>query len=97
MKNSEMTRDEIWLKIIQDSKTLDQEAKDEDYVPYMTDALVLTASQLYLDDTNGHIRKQDKADIWSLIDKLGNYSIKGETIRYLPEYKEMKELVKKVF
>lgn len=92
-----MTKDEIWIKIIQDSKTLDQKAKNEDYVPYMTDALVLTASQLYMDDTNGHIRKQDKADMWSLIDKLGNYSIKGETIRYLPEYKEMKELVKKVF
>ena len=92
-----MTKDEIWIKIIQDSKALDQKAKNEDYVPYMTDALVLTASQLYMDDTNGHIRKQDKADMWSLIDKLGNYSIKGETIRYLPEYKEMKELVKKVF
>lgn len=97
MENSEMTREEIWIKIIQDSKTLDQEAKDEDYVPYMTDALVLTASQLYLDDTNGYIRKQDKADMWSLIDKLGNYSIKGETIRYLPEYQEIKKLVKKVF
>ena len=92
-----MTKDEIWIKIIQDSKALDQKAKDEDYVPYMTDALVLTASQLYLDDTNGHIRKQDKADMWSLIDKLGNYSIKGETIRYLPEYQEIKKLVKKVF
>lgn len=91
-----MTREEIWDKIIQDLKTLDQEAKDEDYVPYMTDALVLTASQLYLDDTNGHIRKQDKADMWSLIDKLGNYSIKSETIRYLPEYQEIKKLVKKV-
>ena len=92
-----MTKDEIWIKIIQDSKTLDQKAKNEDYVPYMTDALVLTASQLYIDDTNGQIRNQDKADMWSLIDKLGNYSIKGETIRYLPEYQEIKKLVKKVF
>ena len=92
-----MTRDEIWLKIIQDLKILNQEAKDEDYVPYMTDALVLTASQLYTDDINGTIKQQDKADMLSLINKLGNYSIKGETIRYLPEYKEMKELVKKVF
>ena len=92
-----MTKDEIWIKIIQDSKALDQKAKDEDYVPYMTDALVLTGSQLYIDDTNGQIRNQDKADMWSLIDKLGNYSIKGETIRYLPEYQEIKKLVKKVF
>ena len=92
-----MTKDEIWIKIIQYSKALDQKAKDEDYVPYMTDALVLTASQLYIDDTNGQIRNQDKADMWSLIDKLGNYSIKGETIRYLPEYQEIKKLVKKVF
>ena len=92
-----MNKDEIWIKIIQDSKALDQGAKDEDYVPYMTDALVLTASQLYMDDTKGSIRKEDKADMWSLIDKLGNYSIKGETIRYLPEYQEIKKLVKKVF
>lgn len=92
-----MIRKEIWLKIIQNSKTLDQEAKDEDYVPYMTDALVLTASQLYTDDTNGCIKQQDKEDMWSLIDKLGNYSIKGETIRYLPEYQEIKNLVKKIF
>ena len=92
-----MTRKEIWSDIIVNSVILNMKAKNEDYVPYMTDALVLTASQLYIDDTNGQIRKQDKADMWSLIDKLGNYSIKGETIRYLPEYKEMKELVKKVF
>ena len=92
-----MTRKEIWSDIIVNSVILNMKAKNEDYVPYMTDALVLTASQLYIDDTNGQIRKQDKADMWSLIDKLGNYSIKGETIRYLPEYKELKELVKKVF
>jgi len=97
MTRKEMTRKEIWNDIIVDSVILDTKAKNEDYVPYMTDALVLSASQLYIDDTNGHIREQDKADMWSLIDKLGNYSIKGETIRYLPEYKEMKELVKKVF
>ena len=92
-----MTRKEIWSDIIVNSVILNMKAKNEDYVPYMTDALVLTASQLYIDDTNGHIRKQDKADMWSLIDKLGNYSIKGETIRYLSEYQEIKKLVKKVF
>lgn len=92
-----MTRKEIWSDILVDSVILNMKAKNEDYVPYMTDALVLTASQLYIDDTNGNISKQDKEDMWSLIDKLGNYSIEGETIRYLPEYKEMKELIKKVF
>ena len=97
MTKKEITRKEIWSDIIVDSVILDMKAKNEDYVPYMTDALVLTASQLYMDDTNGHIREQDKADMWSLIDKLGNYSIKGEIIRYLPEYKEIKKLVKKVF
>ena len=92
-----MTREEIWLKIIQDSKILDKKARNEDYVPYMTNALVLTASQLYTDDTNGYIKQQDKADMWSLIDKLGNYSIEGKTIKYLPVYHEIKELIKKVF
>lgn len=92
-----MTREEIWLKIIQDSKTLDREAKDEDYVPCMTDALVLTASQLYTDDTNGHIRKQDKTDMWRLVDELGCYSIKGETIMYLPVYQELTTLLRMVF
>lgn len=92
-----MTREEMWLKIIQDLETLYWEAEDEYYTPYMINALVLTANQLHIDDTNGHIRKQDKADMRSLIDTLGNYSIKGETIRYLPEYQEIKKLVKKVF
>ena len=96
-KEIKMTREEIWLKIIQDLKTLYREAKGEDYAPYMINTLVLTAIPLYMDDTNGHIRKQDKANMWSLIYKLGNYSIKSETIRYLPEYKEIRKLVKKVF
>lgn len=97
MDNSEMTRDELWSKVIQNLKILNMKAKNEDYVPYMTDALVMTANQLYTDDTNGVLKQQDKADLWSLIDKLGNYSVKGQTIRYLPEYQELKELIKKVF
>lgn len=97
MDNSEMTRDELWSKVIQNLKILDKKARNEDYVPYMTDALVMTANQLYTDDTNGVLKQQDKADLWSLIDKLGNYSVKGQTIRYLPEYQELKELIKKVF
>lgn len=97
MDNSEMTRDELWSKVIQNLKILDKKARNEDYVPIMTDALVMTANQLYTDDTNGVLKQQDKADLWSLIDKLGNYSIKGQTIRYLPEYQELKELIKEVF
>lgn len=92
-----MTRKEIWSDILVDSVILNMKAKNEDYVPYMTDALVMTANQLYTDDTNGVLKQQDKADLWSLIDKLGNYSVKGQTIRYLPEYQELKELIKKVF
>lgn len=92
-----MDRDKVWLNIIQDAKLLDEQAENEEYVPIMTDALVMTANQLYTDDTNGVLKQQDKADLWSLIDKLGNYSVKGQTIRYLPEYQELKELIKKVF
>lgn len=92
-----MTRKEIWSDILVDSVILNMKAKNEDYVPYMTDALVMTANQLYTDDANGVLKKQDKADLWSLIDKLGNYSVKGQTIRYLPEYQELKELIKEVF
>lgn len=92
-----MNRDKVWLNIIQDAKLLDEQAENEEYVPIMTDALVMTANQLYTDDANGVLKQQDKADLWSLIDKLGNYSIKGQTIRYLPEYQELKELIKKVF
>lgn len=92
-----MTRKEIWSDILVDSVILNMKAKNEDYVPYMTDALVMTANQLYTDDTNGVLKQQDKADLWSLIDKLGNYSVKGQTIRYLPEYQELKELIKKIF
>lgn len=45
MNNSEMTRDEIWGKIIKDLKTLDQEAHEhyEDFVPIFTRLLVMTA------------------------------------------------------
>lgn len=92
-----MDRDKVWLNIIQDAKLLDERAKNEEYVPIMTDALVMTANQLYTDDINGVLKQQDKADLWSLIDKLGNYSVKGQTIRYLPEYHELKELIKEVF
>lgn len=92
-----MNRDKVWLNIIQDAKLLDEQAENEEYVPIMTDALVMTANQLYTDDANGVLKKQDKADMWSLVDKLGNYSVKGQTIRYLPEYQELKELIKKVF
>lgn len=92
-----MDRDKVWLNIIQDAKLLDEQAENEEYVPIMTDALVMTANQLYTDDANGVLKKQDKADMWSLVDKLGNYSVKGQTIRYLPEYQELKELIKKVF
>lgn len=92
-----MTRKEIWSDILVDSVILNMKAKNEDYVPYMTDALVMTANQLYTDDVNGVLKQQDKADMWSLVDKLGNYSLKGHTIKYLPEYQELKELIKEVF
>lgn len=92
-----MDRDKVWLNIIQDAKLLDEQAENEEYVPIMTDALVMTANQLYTDDANGVLKQQDKADMWSLVDKLGNYSVKGQTIRYLPEYQELKELIKEVF
>ena len=35
-----MTRKEIWSDILVDSVILSMKAKNEDYVPYMTDALV---------------------------------------------------------
>lgn len=92
-----MTREEIWLKIIQNLKILDQEAHDENYVPYVTDTLVMTALRLYTDDTNGTITQEDKSHMRSLVNDLGCYSIKGKTIRYLPEYQEIKKLIKKVF
>lgn len=37
-----MDRDKTWLNIIQDAKFLDEQAKNEEYVPIMTDALVMT-------------------------------------------------------
>lgn len=94
-----MTRDEIWNKVIQNLKILDQETHEhyEEFVPIITRLLVMTAERLNTDVKHNSVKQEDKSHMWSLIDKLGNYSIKGETIRYLPEYKEIKELVKKVF
>ena len=91
-----MVDDNKWLNVIQDAKLLDQQAENEDYVPIMTDALVLSLNQMYTDAANGDLKDQDKKDIWSLIDKLGNYSIGGYTIKFLPEYQEIKDILKEI-
>lgn len=96
-KAIKMTREEIWDKIIQDLKTLDQEAHNEEFVPFITSALVMTALQLRMDVIHGTIKKEDKSYMWVLVDDLGCYSIKGETIKYLPEYQDLTELMRKVF
>ena len=97
MKNSEMTREETWDKVIKDLKTLDQEAHDEEFVPFITGALVMTALRLRTDVIHGTIKQEDKSYMWILVDDLGCYSIKGETIMYLPEYKDLTALLRKVF
>ena len=91
-----MTRKEIWDKVIKDLKTLDQEAHDEEYVPLITANLVMTAEQLSTDITHGTVKQDEGYHMWSLVDDLGYYSIKGQTIKYLPEYQELITLMKKV-
>lgn len=91
-----MIDDNKWLNVIQDAKLLDQQAENEDYVPIMTDALVLFLNQMYTDVANGDLKDQNKKDIWSLIDKLGNYSIGGYAIKFLPEYQEIKDILKEI-
>lgn len=91
-----MVDDNKWLNVIQDAKLLDQQAENEDYVPIMTDALVLSLNQMYTDAANGDLKDQNKKDIWSLIDKLGNYNIGGYTIKFLPEYQEIKDILKEI-
>ena len=91
-----MVDDNKWLNVIQDAKLLDQQAENEDYVPIMIDALVLSLNQMYTDAANGELKDQDKKDIWSLIDKLGNYSVCGYTIKFLPEYQEIKDILKEI-
>ena len=91
-----MVDDNKWLNVIQDAKLLDQQAENEDYVPIMTDALVLSLNQMYTDTANGELKDQDKKDIWSLIDKLSNYNIGGYTIKFLPEYQEIKDILKEI-
>ena len=84
MENSEMTREEIWDKIIQDLKTLD------------AGLIVTMAEKLRTDVIHGTIKQGDKSSMWALVDDLGYYSIKGQTIKYLPEYQELITLMKKV-
>ena len=100
-----MVDDNKWLNVIQDAKLLDQQAENEDYVPIMTDALVvsimthalvLSLNQMYTDAANGDLKDQNKKDIWSLMDKLSNYSIGGYTIKFLPEYQEIKDILKEI-
>lgn len=92
-----MVDDNEWLNVIQDAKLLDQQAENEDYVPIMTDALVLSLNQMYTDAANGKLKQRDKVDVWSLMSKLGNYSIGGMAIKYLPEYQEIKDILKEIF
>lgn len=97
MENSEMTRDELWSKVIQNLKIFDQEAHDEEFVPLITSLLVIEAEELRTNVTNGTIAQEDKSHIWSLVDELGCFSIKGEAIMYLPGYQELTTLLRKVF
>ena len=97
MENSEMTRDELWSKIIKNLKILDQEAHDEEFVPFITSALVMTALQLRTDVIHSAVKQEDKSHMWSLVYELGYVSIKGETIMYLPVYQELTTLLRKVF
>lgn len=97
MDNSEMTKDELWNKVIQNLKTLDQEAQNEEFVPLITSLLVVEAEELRTNVTNGTITQEDKSNTWSLVDDLGCYSINGETIMYLPVYQDLTALMRKVF
>ena len=92
-----MTKDELWSKIIQNLKTLDQEAHDEEFVPLITSLLVSLAEELRTNVANGTITQEDKCHMWSLVDEIGCFSIKGYTIAYLPEYRELTVLMRKVF
>ena len=92
-----MTKDELWSKIIQNLKILDQEAHDEEFVPLITSPLVLLAEELRTNVANGTITQEDKYHMWSLVDEIGCFSIKGHTIMYLPEYQELTVLMRKVF
>lgn len=80
-----MTREEIWDKVIQNLKTLD------------AGLIVTMAEKLRTDVIHGTIKQEDKSQMWSLVDDLGYYSIKGQTIKYLPEYQELTTLMEKVF
>lgn len=88
---------EIWDKIIRNLKFLDQEAHDEEFVPLITSRLVIVAEELRTNVTNGTITQEDRSHMWSLVDEVGCFSIKGETIRYLPVYQELTALLRKVF
>ena len=79
------TREEMWDKVIQNLKTLD------------AGLIVTMAEKLRTDVINGTIKQEDKSSMWSLVDDLGYYSIKGQTIKYLPEYQELTTLMEKVF
>ena len=97
MENREMTKNKLWSKIIKDLKTLGREGHNEEHVPFITTALVMTALQFRTDVIHGTIKQEDKSYMWSLVDDLGYYSIKGQAIKYLPEYQELTTLMEKVF
>ena len=93
----DMTREEIWDKVIKDLKTLDREAHNEEFVPLITALLVTEACELHTDVIHSTVKQEDKSHMWNLVDDLGCYSIKGKTIMYLPVYQELTTLIRKVF
>lgn len=97
MENSKMTKDELWSKVIQNLKTLDQEAQNEEFVPLITSLLVMEAYDLRVDAIHSTVKQEDKSHMWGLVYDLGCYSINGETIMYLPVYQELTTLLRKVF
>ena len=97
MENSEAAKDELWNKVIRNLKFIDQEAHDEEVVPLITSLLVIIAEELRTNVANGTITQKDKSHMWSLVDEIGCFSIKGQTIKYLPEYQELTALMRKVF
>lgn len=85
--------DAKWMDLINRSRALDNLVTETDqYVTYLTDALLLTITKMYTDNANGVLKMQDVEDLQALVDKLGNYSIKGVTIKYLNDYKTIKEI-----
>ena len=74
-----------WLMAISYAKSLDDSAQNEDWLPLLTNMLVIKLQSAYTKSVNAG-KDCNLDDIRKLINEIGNYGLKGITVNYNPDF-----------